>query len=85
MFVVVIIFMDTILLFVCCRSYACGDIESQVKMALRDLTSTGFVRYVNHGYRTLGPYAKLALARTSRQYNIAWDHLNKAHKISSSS
>ena len=61
--------------FIAFRSYACGDLESQVRMALHELTCCGFVRYVSQGYRTLGPFAKLALARSPRQFNIAWDKI----------
>ncbi|KAL9922369.1 uncharacterized protein LOC119643780 [Glossina fuscipes] len=67
------------------ESFACGDLESQVKMALKELTASGFVRYVCQGYRTLGPFAKLALARTPRQFNVAWDRLTEMQKISCSS
>ncbi|XP_011199997.1 uncharacterized protein LOC105223834 [Bactrocera dorsalis] len=67
------------------EGYACGDVEAQVKMALKELSSSGFVRYINNGYRTLGPFARLALARTPRQFNIAWDRLCELQKISTTS
>lgn len=50
-------------------------------MALKDLTISGFVRKINQGYRTLGPFAKLALCRTPNQLNNAWERLNKLQKI----
>ena len=50
-------------------------------MALKELTSCGFVRYVSQGYRTIGPFAKLALARTPRQLHLAWERLNEMQKI----
>ncbi|KAM7344770.1 uncharacterized protein ACRADG_011360 [Cochliomyia hominivorax] len=59
---------------------ATGDIEAQVKMALKELAFSGFVRKINQGYRTLGPFAKLASARTRNQLNNAWEHLNKMQK-----
>lgn len=62
------------------RDIATGDVEAQVKMALKELISNGFVRFVNQGYRTIGPFAKLALARTSHQLNIVWERLNKMQK-----
>lgn len=71
--------------FIVFRGFACGDVEAQVKMALKELSSTGFVRYINNGYRTLGPFARLALARTPRQFNIAWDRLCELQKISTTS
>lgn len=54
-------------------------------MALKELTTSGFVRYVNQGYRTLGPFAKLGSARNQRQYNSTWERLNEMQKISCSS
>ncbi|KNC32118.1 hypothetical protein FF38_08212 [Lucilia cuprina] len=60
---------------------ATGDVEAQVRMALKELMSIGFVRFVSQGYRTLGPFAKLALARTPHQQNVAWERLNKMQKI----
>jgi len=63
------------------ESFACGDIESQVRMALKELSSAGFVRLVQQGYRTLGPYAKLSLARSPRQFNAAWERLCELQKV----
>ncbi|XP_073848988.1 uncharacterized protein [Musca autumnalis] len=63
--------------------FACGDIAAQVKTALSELTTTGFVRYVSQkGYRTLGPFARLSQARTKRQQDKAWKHLHDMHKTS---
>ncbi|XP_017468155.1 PREDICTED: uncharacterized protein LOC108360405 [Rhagoletis zephyria] len=67
------------------EGYACGDVGAQVRMALKELASSGFVRYMNNGYRTLGPFARLALARTPRQFNTAWDRLCELQKISTTS
>ncbi|XP_075166903.1 uncharacterized protein LOC142239020 [Haematobia irritans] len=64
------------------ESFACGDLISQVKAAIKDLTSAGFIRYLYQGYRTLGPFAKLGQARTVRQFNIAWEHLKDMQNIS---
>ncbi|TMW50466.1 hypothetical protein DOY81_004462 [Sarcophaga bullata] len=57
------------------EGFSSGDVEAQVKMALKELTSCGFVRYVSQGYRTIGPFAKLALARTPRQLHLAWERI----------
>ena len=69
----------------CFRSYACGDLVSQVRMALQELTCNGFVRYIHQGYRTLGPFAKLALARSPQQFNIAWDKICELQNPSTTS
>lgn len=66
------------------RDIATGDVEAQVKMAIKELTASGFVRFVSQGYRTIGPFAKLALARTPHQQNVAWERLNKMQKINCS-
>ncbi|EDW72574.1 uncharacterized protein Dwil_GK20631 [Drosophila willistoni] len=59
----------------------CGDLEAQVKTALLDLTSKGFIRYVGNGYRTLGPIAKLANARSARHFNMNWQRIAEAQKV----
>ncbi|XP_030387837.1 uncharacterized protein LOC115634317 [Scaptodrosophila lebanonensis] len=61
--------------------FACGDLEAQVKTALMDLTAKGFVRYINNGYRTLGPIAKLANARSVRHFNMTWDRIAELHRV----
>ncbi|KAH8252801.1 hypothetical protein KR032_001918 [Drosophila birchii] len=61
--------------------FACGDLESQVKTALLDLTAKGFVRFINNGYRTLGPIAKLANARSVRHFNMTWQRIAELQKV----
>ncbi|BFG03432.1 uncharacterized protein DMAD_02690 [Drosophila madeirensis] len=60
--------------------FACGDLEAQVKTALMDLTAKGFVRYMNNGYRTLGPIAKLSNSRSARHFNQTWQRIAALQK-----
>ncbi|XP_055372794.1 uncharacterized protein LOC129606477, partial [Condylostylus longicornis] len=49
------------------RSFIDGDIESQVLAAIQHLESIGFIMQGPKGFRTLGPFAKLSLAKTQKQ------------------
>lgn len=59
------------------RKFANGDLAAQVESAVKNLEISGYLRYVVKGYRTLGPLAKLATARTSRQRNATWDKIQE--------
>ncbi|KAH8319977.1 hypothetical protein KR074_010475 [Drosophila pseudoananassae] len=61
--------------------FACGDLEAQVKTALLDLTAKGFIRFISNGYRTLGPIAKLANARSVRHFNMTWQRIAELQKV----
>ncbi|XP_037951814.1 uncharacterized protein LOC119682440 [Teleopsis dalmanni] len=65
--------------------FACGDINGQVRVALKELSAAGFVRCINHSYRTLGPFAKLAQARSQRQLNSAWMKITEMQNMSCTS
>ncbi|ALC42232.1 CG3687 [Drosophila busckii] len=64
------------------ESFACGDLEAQVKTAVMDLSAKGFIRYINNGYRTLGPIAKLANARNVRHFCATWQRIADLQKVS---
>ncbi|EDW00752.1 uncharacterized protein LOC6560914 [Drosophila grimshawi] len=63
------------------ESFACGDLEAQVKTAVMDLSAKGFIRYLNNGYRTLGPIAKLANARNVRNFCATWQRIAELQKV----
>ncbi|KAL7738575.1 hypothetical protein ACLKA6_006875 [Drosophila palustris] len=65
------------------ESFACGDLEAQVKTAVMDLSAKGFIRYINNGYRTLGPIAKLANARNVRHFCATWQRIAELQKVNS--
>ncbi|KAH8421051.1 hypothetical protein KR222_005744 [Zaprionus bogoriensis] len=65
------------------ESFACGDLEAQVKTAVMDLSAKGFIRYINNGYRTLGPIAKLANARNVRHFCTTWQRIAELQKVNS--
>lgn len=48
-----------------------------------DLSSKGFVRYINNGFRTLGPMAKLANARNLRHFCSTWQRISELQKVNS--
>lgn len=54
-----------------------------MKTAVMDLSSKGFVRYINNGFRTLGPMAKLANARNMRHFCTTWQRISELQKVNS--
>jgi len=48
-----------------------------------DLSAKGFIRYINNGYRTLGPIAKLANARNVRHFCATWQRIAELQKVNS--
>ena len=59
------------------RNFANGDLDSQIESAVMTLEYLGYIRNINNGYRTLGPYARLTKGKSSKQKIKAWDEIQK--------
>ncbi|XP_055857009.1 uncharacterized protein LOC129919926 [Episyrphus balteatus] len=59
------------------ENFANGDLDSQIGSAVMTLEYLGYIRYINNGYRTLGPYARLTKAKNIKQKIKAWDEIQK--------
>ena len=59
------------------RTFIDGDLSTQVSTALIGLESCGLIMNTYGGFKTLGPFAKLCLAKNSKQRRLAWEKLEE--------